>query len=193
MRRVGDRFVPLRGLWVATGIVLLSLAPLVLFGQDNPVLNLDVQCLPGTNNVCIVRLTLKNNGEMPFSISSTAVPWGSRYSLLLLASRTDPRSAPLQPDIVIDDPRDDKTQTLRPGESLTGEIVLNHRFRDFDDIIRNNDIAVFWLYEVKSRLLDKPLRFLGGWLLVSKRGPSGKRDHVSKDDSAEKPIAEDAS
>lgn len=173
MPRVGDCFAPIRGLWLATGIgIVLSLAPMVLSAQDNPVLSLDVQCLPKTNGVYTLRLSLKNKGEAPFSISTTALPWGSRYSLLLLAARSDPRSDPLHPDIVIDDPRDDKMQTLRPGESVAGEIVLNHRFRDFDSIIRDNDIAVFWLYEVKSHLLDKTGRFLGGWLLVSKRDSS---------------------
>lgn len=173
MPRVTDGFAPLRGLWLVTGIgLVLSLASMVSSAQDNPVLSLDVQCLPKTNGVYTLRLSLKNTGETPFLISTTALPWGSRYSLLLLAARTDPRSDPLHPDIVIDDPRDDKMQTLRPGESLAGEIVLNHRFRDFDSIIRDSDIAVFWLYEVKAHLLDKTGRFLEGWLLVSKQAAS---------------------
>lgn len=117
-------------------------------------------------NKYILDVKLKNTGRAPLVVYRGSLPWASRHSLLLIAVRANVTHDALEERLVIDDPGPEQLE-IKPGETLTGEILLDERFPDLPSAVRKNDVIIFWSYQLKP-LNTAPLERMGGWLLIPK-------------------------
>lgn len=111
-----------------------------------------------------LKVTLKSGAETHVDLYQSRLPWGSRYSMVLVAATADGRSLPRE--LVIDDPSPRKV-SLEPNRELTGDIDLQNVFRGLNQALKRSDIILFWAYEAPEEL-HLP-RWSGGWLVVPRR------------------------
>ena len=108
-----------------------------------------------------LRVTLRSRAESPVTLNKERLPWGNRYSMILVA--VTPGGQCLQQFFPIDDPGWEKI-SLNPGASASGEIDLADFFRDLGGAVKKSDIHLFWAYEAPAEL--HIARRSGGWILV---------------------------
>jgi hypothetical protein len=81
------------------------------------------------------------------SLDSTAIPWGNRYSMLIVAvPAKSTGNQVLRAGLPISDPVFGQTVRLEAGKPSCGRIDLNRRFPDLPAAIRDDDIVIFWSY-----------------------------------------------
>jgi hypothetical protein len=90
--------------------------------------NIYVSVQPGTDNNHL-RVILVNRTSRFLTMYRSALPWGNRYSMILLAIPSKVLSAPLEQGFPIDDPSFG-TIKIVPGEKLYGDINLRGFFKD---------------------------------------------------------------
>ena len=96
----------------------------------------------------VLRMTVLNDGTAAVDINEVWLPWGHVYSTLLVAIRpTDPftGSRPLERTIVMANPVG-TSLTLRPGQTMSGDIDLDRQFADLAKALVHSDILLFWSY-----------------------------------------------
>jgi hypothetical protein len=111
-----------------------------------------------------LRVTLRSRAETPITFYKERLPWGNRYSMILVAVKPDGRC--LQEFFPIDDPGIDKV-TLAPGAALSGDIDLGNFFKDLEGASKESDVNVFWAYEAPPEM--HVARRSGGWILIPQR------------------------
>ena len=111
-------------------------------------------------------ITLINQSAHPLTTYQYSLPWGGRYSILLIAVKTDAGGTVLDRSWPIDDPGP-AIVTIKPSETLTGKILLVSRFPGFLEALKERDVVVFWSYQFQSIEGDSLSR-VGGCVLFSK-------------------------
>ena len=111
-----------------------------------------------------LRVDLRSAAETPVTLYKSRLPWGSRYSIILVAVTSSGQE--LDKALPIDDPSPEKV-TLDPKRSMTGEIDLQRFFKGFAEAVKKSDVHVFWAYEAPEEL--RIGRWSGGWVLIPRR------------------------
>jgi len=76
-----------------------------------------------------------------------------------------PNGEPVDLSFPIDDPGPTKV-SVKPGETLTGEIDLRYVIRDLNTM-KKSDVLLFWAYKSPAEL--NLLHWSGGWVLIPKK------------------------
>jgi hypothetical protein len=114
-------------------------------------------------------ITLTNGSSKPLTLYRYGLPWGGRYSMIVVAVKTDAPGTPLETTFPIDDPGPG-TLAIQPGETLTGQISLVDRFPEFLRALCARDLVVFWTWQAEP--VDAvALARQGGWVLCRKVTP----------------------
>jgi len=112
----------------------------------------------------VLRVELRSGAETRMSVFKSRLPWGSAYSMILVAVMPDGQT--LKKELPVDDPSPDQV-TLNPKEAIQGQIDLRKIFRGLDDVLRRTDVQLFWAYEAPEEL-NIP-HWSGGWILLPKQ------------------------
>jgi len=115
----------------------------------------------------VVTFALSCQSEARISLLRESLPWEHHASMLLQAARLD-RAVPwLEPALPVSDPRGGTIDCTR-ATRLSGEISVSERFPDFEAVLRDTDIAVFWAFRVRAR--GHRSNALAGAFIQSRRG-----------------------
>jgi hypothetical protein len=116
-----------------------------------------------------IHVTFYNNSSGAIKMSEFMVPWKHRGNIILTAVVPVVDGWTLPKNLMIDDPGPAIT-TIKPGETLSGDINLDSRFPDLKRARMKNDVIIFWSYQLKSMDFKEIKRFPreGGWLLLSR-------------------------
>ena len=108
-----------------------------------------------------LRITVRSLAAAPATINKSELPWELRHSIILMA--VTPAGDSLPQNVVAGDPGLQKV-TLKPGQSVSGDIDLKMVFKDLDGARRKSDVLLFWAYRSPSGL-NLP-KWSGGWILI---------------------------
>jgi hypothetical protein len=108
-----------------------------------------------------VRVTVRSGSDRTATFLRYKLPWGNRNSILFVA--VTPSGAPIEVSVPVDDPMFDEV-SLEPGQSLTGDIDLDHFFGHLNHAIKRSDVHLFWAYESPEQLHIP--HWSGGWILL---------------------------
>jgi hypothetical protein len=114
----------------------------------------------------IVSFRVTNMSHAPLVINASALPWGDRYSVLLVVIVRNTEEA-LHAHYPVSDVFFETPIRLDANESKLGEIALSSHFGDVSARLRKSDLFVFWIYEPKSADGVR-LGQYGGWLMFPK-------------------------
>jgi hypothetical protein len=112
-----------------------------------PDIELSVFEAPRATGDVFLQIDLQNHGASPLTIYRSALPWGVRDSLLLVAICLDGSKTVLEPANYIDDPSPEQMQ-LVAGQKLSGTIALGRRFPDLRKCLQRRNALIFWSYEL---------------------------------------------
>lgn len=112
-----------------------------------------------------LRLTLKSVDKRPLETAPSALPWGGRYSMILVAIGSDSTGEVLESPLSSADPLEEEPVTLKPRQTIEGEIDLRARFPTLDEVLKTQDVIVFWSYRFPAKGLGVSRR-AGGWALI---------------------------
>jgi hypothetical protein len=132
----------------------------------NLTVNLTVSLHKVWDNECMIDLKLTNTSRSVLELYTHSLPWRGHYSMVLVAADTLPAGNAVARSLMIDDPPFAFT-TLKPGESLQGEIRLASRIPDIITMLRKRDMILFWAYR-PTTVTQARGRWVGGWLLLPK-------------------------
>ena len=118
------------------------------------------------NGEPVVSFRVTNTSTATLVINESALPWGDRYSVLVVVIVRDTEEA-LHAHYPVSDVFFEKPIRLEVNGSKLGEIALSSHFGDVSDRLRKSDLFVFWIYEPKNAAGDK-LGQYGGWLMFPK-------------------------
>jgi hypothetical protein len=112
-----------------------------------------------------LNLKLTNQSDKVLSVYEHSLPWKGLHSITLVAVETDNLGSRVLDKVdYIDDPGPGITQ-IKPGQSLTGQIILPKRFPDIVASLKRHDVIVFWTYQVVPvEGVDAPRSI--GWVMV---------------------------
>jgi len=123
---------------------------------------------PGTY---VLKVTVQNVTTVPVSLSEWQLPWGNRYSLTTTALATGRIPQTLRENFPIDDPNVGRQVVLQPGERRSGDVDLSGRFRTINQVLRQTDVIVYWLYQFGDKA-DSKIDYSAGWLVIPKIRPN---------------------
>jgi hypothetical protein len=107
-----------------------------------------------------VQVTVHSGAERTATFPRYRLPWGNRYSMVLVAVV---HGTPLEMVHPVDDPMFD-TISVGPGTALTGNINLEHVIPDLGRVTKVSEVQLFWAYE-SPKELNIP-HWSGGWILI---------------------------
>lgn len=108
-------------------------------------------------------VTLRSGAATTATLYRSDLPWGNRYSIVFSAVR--PNGEPVDLSLPIDDPGFAKV-SVKPHETLTGEIDLRYVIRDLN-ATKKSDVLLFWAYKSPDELHIP--RWSGGLVLIPKQ------------------------
>jgi hypothetical protein len=108
-----------------------------------------------------LRVTLRSGAEVPVTLYKNRLPWGSRYSMILVAVTRDGQY--LKKELPVDDPSPERV-TIEPRGLLVGQIDLDSVFIGLNRAVQSSDVQLFWAYEAPGDL--RIPRWSGGWVLL---------------------------
>jgi len=98
-------------------------------------------------------VTLTSGAKTTVTVYRAVLPWGFRYSMVYSAVR--PNGEPVELLLPVADPVNVEV-SIKPGETLTGDIDLHYVIRD-PDALKKSDMLLFWAYKSPQEL------HLPGW------------------------------
>lgn len=108
-----------------------------------------------------LHVTLMSRSESRVTVYRSSLPWGNRYSMILVAVLPSGKS--LKKELIVDDPTLEQI-ALDPNKSISGDINLQNVFRDLNASVTMSDVQLFWAYQAPEEL-GIP-RWSGGWILI---------------------------
>jgi len=121
----------------------------------------DIQVQLTNQKPLSLRFTVWSRAATRVAFRKSRLPWGNRYSTILVA--VTPHGEYLERNFPIDDPSPEKI-TIGPNESVSGEINLQNVFGGLDGALKKSDIHVFWAYQAPKEL--NIAQWSGGWILI---------------------------
>jgi hypothetical protein len=107
--------------------------------------------------------TLTSGAKTGVSAYRADLPWGFRYSIVYSAVR--PNGEPVELLLPVADPGNAEV-SVKPGETLTGDIDLHYVIRDLD-VLKKSDVLLFWAYKSPQEL-HLP-RWSGGLIVIPRQ------------------------
>jgi len=155
-----------------TIFAILIVAAVSLSGANAQVSNL---MIPIAVSVTITTSTpdpkllvqLTNRSAAPLTVYKSALPWGNRYSMIIVGVKLTGLNEILSSSPIIDDPGPERV-VIRPGETISGEVSLVHRFANLRDVAEKTDILLLWSYQLQTTDKQKSER-LGGWVQIQRK------------------------
>ena len=92
------------------------------------------------------------------------LPWGNANSMILVAVTGN--KSYIDRNLLIDDPTTEQV-SLKPTESLSGDVSLEKAFTGLDPALKKSDVHLFWAYEAPEELHIP--RWSGGWILIPQK------------------------
>jgi hypothetical protein len=150
----------------------------VVFGADpamaTDTLSMDVTLSSIVSEEVTLKFDLKYSGKAPIEIYESDLPWGNYHSVVLVAAKLNSAEV-LIPEIApIDDPGPGRIE-IRPGESLSGTIRVDRRFKRFLPTVAKTNLIVFWSYEL-TPISAPSFQRLSGALVI----PKLEQIHINK-------------
>lgn len=141
-------------------LIVLSLAavPNLGFAQSTPKPGIDV--VLSRENPLHLRVTLTSGAANEVKLYRSELPWGNRYSMVFAAARSN--SEVLELVYPVDDPGPAQI-TMKPGDTLTGEIDLRYVIKDLT-ALKRSDAVLFWAYRSPAAL-HLP-QWTGGFVII---------------------------
>lgn len=127
-------------------LIFLVLTSLTALGQGEPV---GIQVTMNPDNPWLLRVTLRSFARDRITFYKHLLPWGNRYSMILVAVTSSGRSIDR---VFPEDEPSSKEVSLGPGESLTGDVDLHDVFRGMDTALKKGDVHLFWAYQAPDGL-----------------------------------------
>ena len=136
--------------------------------DENLTVSLTVSLHKVWDEQCIIDLELTNTSTSDLELDHYRLPWRNCYSMTIVVADTFLGSSPLPHPTMIDDPPITFTfTTIKPGESLKGEIPLVSSFPDLVMLLKDRETILFWAYQpITVRQIRG--KWVGGWLLLPK-------------------------
>lgn len=153
-----------------SGIAIAGLlAAVILSGQsvraaENTPVEVIVTPVPDKAGQTDLHIRVKNRGTSDLKMFRASLPWGNSRSMYLNAVR---QLTPLIAPTPIDDPVAGDI-TIKPGETVEGDINLHGRFPSMEKELTKDDVDLFWTY--RATLTDGSVvaRF-GGWIPLPRK------------------------
>lgn len=117
-----------------------------------------------------LQIALMNQTNRALSTYAHMLPWVGETSLILVAVKTDAVGTVLEKRAAIDDPGPGVI-TIRPNETLSGEVNLGSRFPDLRPALSERDVALFWSYQFRATDGTRSPRTGGFVLLLGRARP----------------------
>lgn len=162
------------------GLLVNILAILCLIQSVHPVsaevltsVSVEALLLSDKTNRHMLKFKVSNNGNVPLTLEGFSLPWIKETPLLLLLA-VRPDGTELRPYLPEAGAPSEGPVTLKVGESVEGNVSLNHKFPELARESEKQDIIFFWSAQILTREGVKLPR-VGGWLLVP-RAPAKKPD-----------------
>jgi hypothetical protein len=114
-----------------------------------------------TNKPLWLHITLQPGTDSRLTVYASDLPWGNKYSMILIAVL--PSGQSLKKELTIDDPSP-RQVSLDPKVPVSGDINLADVFGSLKDAIKASDVHLFWAYEAPEDL--HIARHSGGWILI---------------------------
>jgi hypothetical protein len=96
-----------------------------------------------------LHITLRSFAEARATVYKSVLPWGSSYSIILVAATSDGQC--LDRNLPVDDPSPEQV-SLDPKGSLSGDINLRNIFPNLDRASKRSAVHLFWAYEAPEEL-----------------------------------------
>lgn len=139
-------------------LLFFAVFPNVGVTQNTPKPGIDVAL--SRQNPLRLRVTLTSGTACEVTLYRSELPWGNRYSMVFAAAK--PNSEALELVFPVDDPGPTQI-SVKPGETLTGEIDLHDVIRDLN-ALKKSDVLLFWAYKTPA-VLHLP-RWAGGLVVI---------------------------
>lgn len=125
---------------------------------------LTVSARPDKAGQIDLHIQLKNCGAEEIKMFRASLPWGNSRSMYLNAVRNRMQLTAPTP---IDDPVAGDF-TIKPGETVEGDINLHERFPSLETELSKDDVDLLWTYQASETAGSTVSRF-GGWILLPKK------------------------
>lgn len=139
-------------------ILLLTGLSVVAIAQNKSEPPIQVQLNPQKH--LHLRVTLQSDAATTATIYQADLPWGIRDSMIYSAVR--PNGEPIELIFPTDDPGP-ATISVKPGETLVGDIDLQYVIRDLS-VAKKSDVLLFWAYKAPAAL--HITRWTGGLVVI---------------------------
>lgn len=140
-------------------VLSLGLAPITSEAEQAIPVQLTVSQI-GEQARLKVSVTNESNGDL--TLYKSGLPWGNRYSMIVVPVSLAGNNEVVSSVGLIDDPGPGAT-VIRAGETVSGEIDLARRFHEQWAEVSGKPLLVFWSYQLETSDERKSKR-LGGWL-----------------------------
>ena len=122
-----------------------------------------------TGNPLLLDVTLKNGTDRAIEFANARLPWGDRYSMVVVglnpAVQWHPLRAVEEPSALILG-----TVLIEPGQSLAGQINLTEYVDGIAKHLSASDVTVLWRYDLPVGDQTTPETRLNGRLLLARTG-----------------------
>jgi hypothetical protein len=109
---------------------------------------------------------LKNVSNNALKIYKYDLPWLSRNNMLLVAVMVNSPVEIIKAYSEIADPSIEEIAIMK-GETISGRIALNNKFPSIENVLKHNDVIIFWSYAMSLTHGLSKERY-GGYLLIEK-------------------------
>lgn len=136
--------------WILFGCLFFT-GPVLALDKASP-LEIAVELSAGnfTDGQPTLKVRLTNQGHEKITIEKSALPWGNRYSITLLAI---PQSSHYEQPLSLVFPIDDllpEDIDIKPGETLNGSIRLDLVFKDIGAVLQQKPLLILWRYRLRT-------------------------------------------
>jgi hypothetical protein len=130
----------------SVAIMLLASLSTVVFAQNasQPAVQVELN----QEKPLHLRVTLRSGAATTATVYRADLPWGYRYSMVLVVAR--PNGDPIDLELPVSDPGPTKV-SVRPGEVLTGDVDLRYVVRDLN-LLKKSDLLLFRAYKSPDEL-----------------------------------------
>lgn len=98
----------------------------------------------------ILKGTLTNISSAPFSVYRHSLPWGNRYSIILVVVEAKFPHKEIQQSFPFDDLGTTKAFDVMPMEKLSGDIRIADFCPTIEKELGNGDLYILWRYQLRT-------------------------------------------
>lgn len=115
----------------------------------------------------VLNVRLTNNTSDQLEMNGSLLPWGNRYSLILVAVRERKPNEQLKQKFFIDDVGPENV-LIQPKQSLEGQIDVREFFQDVEAELAKGSVILMWSYHLVTTNKQESSR-LAGWVRLTGR------------------------